>query len=67
MPELQEYKGKKIICLNPGSKFPFSFGLGKAKMILENIDAIKIFVDSNGESCGDSQGEKPADETKAPF
>lgn len=66
MPELQEYKGNKIICLNPGSKFPFSFGLGKAKMILENYDAIKTFVDSNGESCGDAPAEKPAD-SKEPF
>ena len=53
MPELQEYKGNKLICLNPGGKFPFSFGLGKAKMILENLESIKKFVESNGESCGD--------------
>jgi hypothetical protein len=59
MPELQEYKGNKIICLNPGSKFPFSFGLAKAKMILENIEAVKKFVESNGESLGeDEQKEK---------
>jgi hypothetical protein len=51
MPEISEYKGNKLICLNPGSKFTFSFGLGKAKMILENLDAIKKFVDTNGESC----------------
>lgn len=53
MPEISEYKGNKLICLNPGSKFTFSFGLGKAKMILENLDAIKTFVETNGESCGD--------------
>jgi hypothetical protein len=53
MPEISEYKGNKLICLNPGSKFTFSFGLSKAKMILENLDAIKKFVDTNGESCGD--------------
>lgn len=53
MPEISEYKGNKLICLNPGSKFTFSFGLGKAKMILENLDAIKKFVETNGESCGD--------------
>jgi hypothetical protein len=60
MPELQEYKGNKLICLNPGSKYPFSFGLGKAKMILENIEAIKKFVESNGESLGEvHEEEKP--------
>jgi len=53
MPEISEYKGNKLICLNPGLKFTFSFGLSKAKMILENLDAIKKFVDTNGESCGD--------------
>jgi hypothetical protein len=55
MPIISEYKGNKLICLNPGSKFTFSFGLGKAKMILEHLDAIKKFVDSNGESCGDEE------------
>ncbi|MGH2576012.1 MAG: hypothetical protein ACRDFC_09975 [Ignavibacteria bacterium] len=51
MPEIQEYKGNKLICLNPGQQYPFSFGLTKAKMILENIEAIKKFIESNGESC----------------
>lgn len=55
MPIISEYKGNKLICLNPGSKFTFSFGLSKAKMILEHLDAIKLFVDSNGESCGDQE------------
>lgn len=50
MPELQEFKGNALICLNPGEKFPFSFGLGKAKMILANIEAIKKFVESEGKS-----------------
>ena len=59
MPELQEYKGNKLICLNPGSKYPFSFGLGKAKMILENLEAIKKFVESNGESVGEEEQKEP--------
>jgi hypothetical protein len=63
MPEISEYKGNKLICLNPGSKFIFSFGLGKAKMILENIDAIKKFVDTNGESCGEEEKK----ESEQPF
>ena len=41
MPEIQEYKGNKILNLNPESKFSFSFGLAKAKLILENLDVIK--------------------------
>jgi hypothetical protein len=60
--EYEKHVINKLICLNPGSKFPFSFGLGKAKMILENIDSIKKFVETNGESCGDgSSGEKEGD------
>jgi hypothetical protein len=55
MPTISEYKGNKLICLNPGSKFTFSFGLSKAKMILENIESIKKFVDSNGETCGEEE------------
>jgi hypothetical protein len=65
MPEITEYKGNKMICLNPGSKFVFSFGISKAKMILENIEAIKTFINTNGESCdsskpvNDNTSEKP--------
>jgi len=62
MPEISEYNGNKIIILNPGSRFTFSFGLGKAKMILENLESIKKFVETNGENCdgGNSQENKEA-------
>jgi len=43
-PVVDEYKGNKILILNPGSRFPFSFGLGKAKLILQHLDSIKKFV-----------------------
>lgn len=39
-----EFKGRKTITLNPASRFPFTFGLGKAVLIVENIEAIKKFV-----------------------
>jgi hypothetical protein len=29
--------------------YPFMFGVGKAKLILENIDAIKQFVEENND------------------
>ncbi|MFI5205610.1 MAG: hypothetical protein ACHQVK_01600 [Candidatus Paceibacterales bacterium] len=61
MPTISEYKGNKLICLNPGSKFTFSFGLSKAKMILENIESIKKFVDSNGETCGEEEAAENKD------
>lgn len=45
--ERGEFKGKPILILkrDDEDKYPFSFGLTKAKMIVENIDAIKKFVE----------------------
>ncbi len=53
MPEIQEFKGNKVICLNPESKFTFSFGVSKAKLILENFEAIKKFVETEGKDLGE--------------
>ncbi len=48
--ERSEYKGKPLLVLkrSEDDKFPFSFGLAKARMILESIDAIKKFVEESG-------------------
>ncbi len=42
-----EYKGNPMIVLKNSEedKFPFQFGLKKAKLVLENIEAIKKFVE----------------------
>lgn len=44
-----EYKGNAIISLPVAgsTKYPFTFGLNKAKAILEFIDDIKKFVEEN--------------------
>jgi hypothetical protein len=44
--ERAEYKGNPLLVLkrNEDDKYPFSFGLTKAKMILESIEEIKTFV-----------------------
>lgn len=44
-----EYKGKPILVLkrNEEEKYPFSFGVAKAKSILECIDDIKAFVEKH--------------------
>jgi hypothetical protein len=49
MVERSEYNGKPIIILRRSEedKFPFSFGLAKARMILENIKEIEKFVADN--------------------
>jgi hypothetical protein len=44
--ERGEYSGKPTLSIRRGGndKFPFSFGVGKAKMILACLDEIKAFV-----------------------
>lgn len=46
--EVTKFKGLPILCIkaNEEDKYPFSFGLKKAKLILENIDKIKKFVEA---------------------
>jgi len=47
--EESEFKGNPTIKLSRSEdeKYPFSFGLTKAKMIIECIDDIKKFVEKN--------------------
>lgn len=47
--ERSEYKGRPLIVLKrtEDDKFPFSFGISKAKMILESIEEIRKFVEEN--------------------
>ena len=49
MVEHSEYNGKPILVLrrSEDDKFPFSFGINKAKLILENLEEIKKFVAEN--------------------
>jgi len=50
--KIGEYKGHKMLSLfeegkEGDDKYPFSFGIKKAKLILENIEDIKKFVEEN--------------------
>ncbi|MBS3174753.1 hypothetical protein J4440_02635 [Candidatus Woesearchaeota archaeon] len=50
--KIGEYKGHKMISLieegKESDKYPpFSFGVKKAKLILENLEDIKKFVEEN--------------------
>lgn len=47
--ERGEFKGKPILILkrDEEDKFPFSFGMTKAKLIVDNIEEIKKFVEEN--------------------
>ena len=51
MVERSEFKGKPIIILkrSEDDQYPFSFGLSKARLIVEHIDAIKKFVEENNQ------------------
>ena len=46
----EEYKGSQVIVLrrSEDDRYPFSFGLGKARLILAAIDEIKAFVEKHG-------------------
>jgi len=47
--EKTEYKGQPVLILkrNENDRYPFSFGMSKARMIIEAIDDIKKFVEEN--------------------
>ena len=47
--ETGEFKGNKIAILKKTAddSYPFSFGVNKAKLILEHIEEIKQFVADN--------------------
>ena len=51
MIEKTEFKGKPVLILKRSEedKFPFAFGLGKARLIMENIEEIKKFIEDNSE------------------
>ncbi len=47
--KISDFKGHKVITLsvNEDDKYPFTFGIAKAKLILENLDEIKKFVNES--------------------
>jgi len=49
--EYDEYRGNKLIVLkrDENDRFPFKFGKTKAKLIVENFEAIKKFVEEEQE------------------
>jgi hypothetical protein len=51
MIERGEFKGKPLLIIrrDENDKYPFSFGLSKARLIVENIEEIKKFVEENSQ------------------
>jgi hypothetical protein len=55
MVERSDFKGKPVLIMrrSEDDKYPFTFGLSKAKLILENLEEIKRFVEDNSKEEGD--------------
>ena len=55
MVERSEFKGKPVLIMRrtEDDKYPFTFGMSKAKLILENLEEIKRFVEENSKEQGD--------------
>jgi len=49
MVERSEFKGKPVLIIrrSEDDKYPFTFGMSKARLILENLEEIKRFVEDN--------------------
>lgn len=47
--EESEFKGNPMIVLknDEADQYPFQFGVKKAKLVIENIDAVKAFVEKH--------------------
>ena len=47
--EESEFKGNPVLILknDPEDRYPFTFGVKKAKLMLEHIEDIKAFVTKN--------------------
>ena len=55
-----EYKGNAIISLpvSGSTKYPFTFGLNKAKAILEYLDDIRKFVENTDKKTEEEEKEE---------
>lgn len=53
-PSIEQYQGQPTLCLNPEARYKFSFGVAKAKMILDHLAEIQAFVASEGTSVASS-------------
>lgn len=49
MVERSEYKGKPVLIIkrDENDKYPFVFGLSKARLIMDNLEEIKKFIAEN--------------------
>lgn len=50
------YKGHPLLVLDEDSRFPFQFGLKKAKLIVENIDEVRHFIKKHDPAWAATEG-----------
>jgi len=64
MHETDEFKGNKVIKLkkDENDQYPFTFGKKKAKLIVENFDAIKKFVEEETDESQQNLSEEKSEE-----
>lgn len=64
--EFDEYKGRELMVLKGGEtdRYPFKFGLKKAKLMVEHIDDIRKWVEEQEakQSAMEAEGGEPADD-----
>lgn len=58
-----EFKGNVVITLKrtEEDKYPFTFGLAKAKLIMEHLDDIKRFYEENKDKAKGAAGKASAE------
>ena len=47
--EIDSYKDQPMFTINKQSRYPFSFGLLKARLILHHLSSLRNFVSSGGQ------------------
>ena len=66
--KVSTFKGKPVLELPTGSeKYPFRFGLKKAAIILQHVDAIRQFVEDQTPTTGIPTGGRVADDPGYPL
>ena len=65
--EISEFKGRPTLVLkrDENDSYPFSFGVTKAKLVVEGIEAIKKFIAEYDESSTTTKKDSPRNVEKA--
>lgn len=62
---ISSYKGHPTISLDADSRYPFTFGVAKAELILANLDAIRAFVAQRRQPAGPDRFDMAVEDANA--